>query len=199
MKIIRRIIKIDEELCNGCGNCIVDCHEAAIIMENGKAKVIKDSLCDGMGDCMGRCPTNAITMEEREADAYNEEEVKRRIAMSKGGYPLQWPLKIRLVSPAMDVFQGADLVIAADCAAFADPEFHQTYRQGSPIIIGCPKFDDTELYRQRFEEIFRNCNLNSCTVVRMSVPCCGWLAKCAQDAADAAGIELKVKIVEVVR
>ena len=192
--IMRKIVQIDREKCNGCGNCIIDCHEAAIRLVNGKAEVIKDSLCDGLGDCLGNCPMDAITIIEREAAPYDEEEVKLRQNQVK-----QWPLKIRLVSPDAELFKGADLVIAADCAAFADPAFHKNYMKGSPVIIGCPKFDDTGIYAERIEQIFARAGLSSCTVLRMEVPCCGGLARIAEAAAEKYGVKLNVEIMEISR
>lgn len=182
MKAIRKIVKINEDLCNGCGNCIIDCHEAAIRLIDGKAKIIKDSLCDGLGDCIGGCPTGALTIEEREAEEYNEMEVNRRLS--------HWPLKIRLVSPEDPVFHNADLVIAADCCAFSDPDYFKNLPKGMPLVIGCTKFDDVELYESKLTEIFKKAGLNSCTVVRMEVPCCGGLTWVAEKAAANAGIEI---------
>ena len=186
---MRKIVKIDTDLCNGCGACIIDCHEAALKLVHGKAVIVKESLCDGIGDCLGACPLGALTIEERQAADYNEDEVRRRLSKLS-----QWPLKIRLINPENPVFQRADLVIAADCAAFASEDFHMKY-SASPVVIGCPKFDDVALYIERLRELFQKASLRSCTVARMSVPCCAGLARAVELAAEGTGMAVNIDII----
>lgn len=193
--MIRKIIKIDSEKCNGCGACAAACHEGAIEMVNGKAVLTREDYCDGLGDCLPACPVDAISFEEREAPAYNEEAVKaaksaklpcgcpgtqskaikRETAAEKAPVPSmlsQWPCQIKLVPVNAPYFDGANLLIAADCTAFAYGNFHQEFIRNHITLIGCPKLDEGD-YAQKLTAIIKNNNIKSVKVARMEVPCCG--------------------------
>lgn len=179
--MIRRIIQIDEEKCNGCGACAAACHESAIGMVDGKAKLLRDDYCDGLGDCLPSCPTGAITFVEREAAAYDEEAVMRNQR------PLQqWPVQIKLVPIQAPYFDGAKLLIAADCTAYAYANFHQDFIKGKVVLVGCPKLDSVD-YSEKLEEIIRNNDIAGVTIVRMEVPCCGGLEMAAKKALQNSG------------
>ena len=230
--MIRRIIQIDEEKCNGCGACAAACHESAIGMVDGKAKLLRDDYCDGLGDCLPACPTGAIIFVEREAAAYDEEAVlanqkkamqekmNQKIAQgyvsshhASGGCPgsrirqmkretseteipvaatkpqsqlQQWPVQIKLVPTNAPYFDGAKLLIAADCTAYAYANFHEDFIKGRIVLVGCPKLDATD-YSEKLEEIIRNNNIASVTIVRMEVPCCGGLEMAAKKALKNSG------------
>ena len=207
----RRIIHIDKEKCNGCGACAAACHEGAIAMVNGKAKLMRDDYCDGLGDCLPACPTGAITFVEREAAAYNAEAVKENMMKKKlgehhGGCPgsrlmtmnreenassaqpaemqsrlRQWPVQIKLVPVNAPYFDGAKLLIAADCTAYAYAAFHEKFIKNHITLVGCPKLDSVD-YSEKLTEIIANNNIQSVTVVRMEVPCCGGLEHAAKTA-----------------
>lgn len=199
--MIRKIIKIDEAKCNGCGACANACHEGAIGMVSGKAKLLRDDYCDGFGDCLPHCPTGAITFESREADAYSEAAVKENTKnktedLHFSGCPgsasrtiehkeedfesnakitsklRQWPVQIKLVPTKAPFYENADLLIAADCCAYAYGNFHSDFIKNKITVIGCPKLDGTD-YSQKLTEIIKNNNIKSVTVARMEVPCCG--------------------------
>ena len=192
--MIRRIIQIDEEKCNGCGACATACHEGAIGMIDGKAKLLRDDYCDGLGDCLPTCPTGAITFVEREAAAYDEAAVLANKAGCAGGCPgsapkvlspqavpeakpaesqlRQWPVQIKLAPIRAPWFQGARLLIAADCTAYAYGNFHQDFMKNHVTLVGCPKLDGVD-YAIKLTEILRQNDIRSVTVVRMEVPCCG--------------------------
>lgn len=187
----RNIIKIDEEKCNGCGLCVNACHEKAIEIVNGKAKLISDEYCDGLGACLPACPVDAIKIEQREAKDFNEELVKEHICNSSKEVIInneeccnkldennvrnfrlkQWPCQIKLVSPNASFFNNSDLVIAADCTAYAYPKFNREFIKNNTIIIGCPKLDNVD-YSEKILDIIVNNNIKSIKLVKMEVPCC---------------------------
>lgn len=219
VNMIRKIIKINEDLCNGCGLCVNACHESAIGLVDGKAKLLRDDYCDGLGNCLPVCPTNAISSEEREALEYNEEEVQRNILQkqlqqnkqneAKGtqhalqGCPgsrvmnlhqnekretlqtktkeaspsmlRQWPVQIQLVPPNAPYFQNANLLIAADCTAYAYADFH-SFMKNKITLIGCPKLDEVD-YSEKLTQILTMNEINSITIIRMEVPCCGGIVQ----------------------
>lgn len=179
--MIRRIIQIDEEKCNGCGACAAACHESAIGMVDGKAKLLRDDFCDGLGDCLPACPTGAITFVEREAAAYDE------AAVIRNQRPLQqWPVQIKLVPTSAPYFDGAKLLIAADCTAYAYASFHEDFKNEKIVLVGCPKLDSVD-YSEKLEEIIRSNNITEVTIVRMEVPCCGGLEMAAKRALQNSG------------
>lgn len=179
--MIRRIIQIDEEKCNGCGACAAACHESAIGMVDGKAKLLRDDYCDGLGDCLPACPTGAITFVEREAAAYDE------AAVIRNQRPLQqWPVQIKLVPTSAPYFDGAKLLIAADCTAYAYVSFHEDFKNEKIVLVGCPKLDSVD-YSEKLEEIIRSNNITEVTIVRMEVPCCGGLEMAAKRALQNSG------------
>ena len=210
--MIRRIITIDEEKCNGCGLCAKACHEGAIGMVNGKAKLLREDYCDGLGDCLPACPMNAISFEEREAPAYNEaavlaakkakEEPQNPCAVCTGGCggleaQLQnFPVQIKLVPPNAPWFNGADLLIAADCTAFAYGNFHRDFMEGKVTVIACPKLDMVD-YSQKLAEVFRNNDILSVTVTRMTVPCCGGLPYAVENGIRESGKNIPLHIVTI--
>lgn len=184
--MIRRIIEIDEDKCNGCGACAAACHEGAIGMVDGKAKLLRDDYCDGLGDCLPTCPTGAIRFVEREAAAYDEQAVlenqkKAAPAVIQPSQLAQWPCQIKLVPVNAPYFQGAKLLIAADCTAYAYANMHQEFMRGKVTIIGCPKLDDVD-YSEKLTQILENNDIKSVTILRMEVPCCGGLEMAAKKA-----------------
>ena len=193
--MIRTIIHINEERCNGCGACAAACHEGAIQMVDGKARLIRDDYCDGLGNCLPVCPTNAITFEEREAAAYDEEAVQqhlksknaRNAGNSQNSSQLsQWPVQIKLVPVNAPYFENANLLIAADCTAYAYADFHNRFIKNRITLIGCPKLDEGD-YTKKLTEIIKNNNIKSLTIVRMEVPCCGGIEHAATEALKASG------------
>lgn len=224
--MIRRIIKIDEEKCNGCGACAAACHEGAIEMVNGKARLTREDYCDGLGDCLPACPTGAITFEEREAPAYDEAAVKRAQAAKgasacKGGCPgsnahaiarpaaeapvesrvmhsqlRQWPVQIKLAPVNAPYFDGAHLLIAADCTAYAYANFHQEFIRGRITLVGCPKLDSVD-YAEKLTEIIAQNDIQSVTIVRMDVPCCGGIENAAKRAIQQSGKFLPWQVVTI--
>ena len=204
--MIRKIIQINEEKCNGCGACAAACHEGAIQMINGKAKLIRDDYCDGLGDCLPACPTGAITFEEREAAAYDPEAVqlhlKRRSAKTSPESPApqseltHWPVQIRLAPVNAPYFNGADLLIAADCTAYAYGDFHQRFMKDHVTLIGCPKLDPVD-YSEKLSDILRHNDIRSLTIVRMEVPCCGGIERAATAALDASGRHIPCQVVTI--
>lgn len=213
--MLRRIITIDEEKCNGCGLCAKACHEGAIGMVDGKAKLLREDYCDGLGDCLPACPMRAISFEEREALAYNDAAVK---AAKKGkeaplpcGCPgsacqsvsgeatscLQnFPVQIKLLPVNAPWFQNAELLIAADCTAFSYGDFHRTFMQDRVVMIGCPKLDAVD-YAQKLTEILKNNEIRSVAVVRMTVPCCGGLSHAIKTAVENSGKKLPLQVITV--
>ncbi|HEY9766006.1 MAG TPA: 4Fe-4S binding protein, partial [Chroococcales cyanobacterium] len=193
--MLRKIIRIDEEKCNGCGLCIPNCHEGAIKIVNGKAKLVSDAHCDGLGACLGHCPQDALTVEERVADAFDEEVVQRDLSKKEKSENAEntenpesqlshWPVQLRLVPPAAPFLQGSDLLICADCVPFAVPDFHSRYLAGRAVLVGCPKLDDLEHYREKLKAVFAEAKPGRVTVLRMEVPCCGGLAQAVMEARD---------------
>lgn len=225
--MIRKIISINEDKCNGCGICATACHEGAIEIINGKAKLIKDEYCDGLGDCLPGCPMDAIKIIEREADEYNEEAVKERMKereeKSNESLPCgcpgtmakkivrkvikkvkpeekqilneeviselsQWPVQLNLINPHSEFLSDADLLIAADCTAYSYANFHRDFIKGHITMIGCPKLDDIEYYKEKLTEILRYNNVKSIKVIRMTVPCCGGIVSAVKEAMLNSGV-----------
>lgn len=224
--MIRKIIRIDEEKCNGCGLCAAACHEGAIEMIEGKAKLTREDYCDGLGDCLPACPTGAITFEEREAPAYDEEAVKKA-KEKKASAPLpcgcpgthskaikreicdtnvlhtpatsqlaQWPVQIKLIPVNAPYFDGANLLVAADCSAYAYGNFHNEFIRGHITLIGCPKLDEGD-YTEKLTAIIANNNIKSMTVVRMEVPCCGGIENAVNNAILASGKFIPCRVVTI--
>lgn len=217
--MIRKIIKIDEEKCNGCGACATACHEGAIDMIGGKAKLVREHYCDGLGDCLPACPTGAITFEEREAPAYDEAAVLAAKKQAVSGCPgtrarmmesqveslanfkapsrlLQWPVQIKLLPTVAPFYNNANLLVAADCTAFAYGNFHEEFMKNKVTMIGCPKLDAVDYY-EKLVEIIRNNNIKSVTVVRMNVPCCGGIENAVKRALQDSGKFLPWQVVVV--
>ena len=254
--MIRKIIHINEEKCNGCGACANACHEGAIQMVDGKARLMRDDFCDGLGDCLPACPTNAITFEEREADAYDDDAVKAHLAAKgpealkkhldakkahahdndtpaphHGGCPgsmarsvehthnndasasnnmsgstltaysmesqlRQWPVQIKLAPLSAPYFQNANLLIAADCSAYAYGNFHNQFIKNHVVLIGCPKLDAVD-YTEKLTEIIKHNDFKSLTIVRMEVPCCGGLEHAATEALKASGKFIPWQVVTI--
>lgn len=180
--MIRKIIEINEEKCNGCGLCAKACHENAIGMVNGKAKLLRDDYCDGLGDCLPTCPTGAITFVEREAAAYDEAAVEA----NKRKKNRQWPIQIQLTPVNAPYFDGADLLIAADCTAFAYANFAKEIQKGKITLIGCPKRDPVD-YSEKLTAILEQNDVKSVTIIRMEVPCCGGIQNAAVTAMKKSG------------
>ena len=231
--MIRKIIHIDEEKCNGCGLCASACHEGAIDIVDGKAKLARENFCDGFGDCLPGCPTGAISFEEREAPEYDEKAVKQAQEAKKmeemkhmhheGGCPgsrmmqfkqknedapvmtgkpisrlAQWPCQIKLVPPQTPFFDGAKLLIAADCTAYAYANMHEDFMKGKVTIIGCPKLDAVD-YTEKLTAIIRDNDIKSVTIVRMEVPCCGGLQRAAENALKNSGKFIPWQVVTISR
>ena len=212
--MIRRIITIDEEKCNGCGLCADACHEGAIGIVDGKAKLLREDYCDGLGDCLPACPMKAITFEEREAPAYNEAAVlaarKAKEAPQPCGCPGSacqsvqtvtnclgnFPVQIKLMPPNAPYLDNADLLIAADCTAYAYGNFHHDFMKNRVTLIGCPKLDAVD-YSQKLTEIFRSNDIRSVTLTRMTVPCCGGLALAVKRAIENSGKNIPLQIVTI--
>mgnify|MGYP002772511937 CR=1 FL=1 len=180
--MIRKSIEINEEKCNGCGLCAKACHENAIGMVNGKAKLLRDDYCDGLGDCLPTCPTGAITFVEREAAAYDEAAVEA----NKRKKNRQWPIQIQLTPVNAPYFDGADLLIAADCTAFAYANFAKEIQKGKITLIGCPKLDPVD-YSEKLTAILEQNDVKSVTIIRMEVPCCGGIQNAAVTAMKKSG------------
>ena len=199
----RRIITINEAKCNGCGLCAKACHEGAIGMVDGKAKLLREDYCDGLGDCLPACPMNAITFEERETPAYNEAAVlaakaakAAKEARQPGGMLQNFPVHLKLAPVNAPYFDGSDLLIAADCTAFAYGNFHKDFIQGRVTLVGCPKLDMVD-YSEKLTQIFRQNAIRSVTVTRMTVPCCGGLPFAVQRALAESGKDIPMQIVTI--
>lgn len=188
--MIRRIIKINEEKCNGCGLCVKACHEGAIEVIRGKARLIRDDYCDGLGDCLPKCPTGAISFEEREAAAYDE------AAVSAASQLRQWPCQIKLAPVNAPYFSSADLLIAADCTAYAYAGIHEDYMKDKVTLIGCPKLDSID-YSKKLMDILKNNDIKNITVLRMEVPCCGGLEAAVKKAVAGSGKTMPCQIVTI--
>ncbi|MBE6751203.1 MAG: 4Fe-4S dicluster domain-containing protein [Ruminococcaceae bacterium] len=224
--MIRKIIKINEEKCNGCGACAKACHEGAIEMVKGKARLIREDYCDGLGDCLPACPVDAISFEEREAPEYNEKAVldakmKKMSAKLPCGCPgtqsksirrdesdttedfqsmksqlIQWPCQIKLVPVNAPYFENANLLVAADCTAFSYGNFHNDFIKNHITLIGCPKLDDID-YSEKLTEIIKNNNIKSVKVARMEVPCCGGLQNAVKKALQKSGKFIPWQVVTI--
>jgi NAD-dependent dihydropyrimidine dehydrogenase PreA subunit len=236
--MLRKIVKIDPDKCNGCGDCVPSCAEGAITIINGKAVLAAENLCDGLGACLGECPMGAITVEEREADEFDEVAVEKHLATqgkpapvhshaphasppahhhhAGGGCPgsramsfapvpetaasapagsrqsqlAQWPVQLHLVSTTAPYFQGADLLITADCVPVAYAGYHEDFLKGKAVVMGCPKLDDNQFYQQKLTELFSKSDVKSITVLKMEVPCCGGIAVAARQALAASGKQI---------
>ncbi len=249
---VRKIVKIDEEKCNGCGLCVPSCAEGALRIVNGKARLVSEVYCDGLGACLGRCPQDAITIEERDAAEFDEAQVGAHLARETqaktapaacpshvhhrepahaahghhhahaGGCPgamarelkpatsahapagaaapsqlANWPVQLTLVPPSAPYFRNANLLLVADCVPFALADFHTRLLRGNPVAIACPKLDDTGEYVEKLAHIIRGSNLQSLTVVRMEVPCCGGLVRIAEAALEHAGLPVPFKEITI--
>lgn len=243
--MLRKIVTIDAEKCNGCGECVPSCAEGAITIVDGKAVLAADKLCDGLGACLGDCPLGAISIEEREADEFDESAVAQHLASqgkpapqqhaapaaaaptghqhhSGGGCPGsramsftpapetqapsessrqsqlgQWPVQLTLVSTSAPYFQGADLLITADCVPVAYAGYHEDFLKGKAVVMGCPKLDDNSFYQQKLTELFIKSDIRSVTVLKMEVPCCGGIAIAARQALAASGKQIPYREVTI--
>ena len=233
----RKIVKIDEEKCTGCGLCIPNCAEGALQIVDGKAKLMSEKFCDGLGACLGHCPEDAITVIEREAEDFDEKAVETHLHQQKesqpqpkpqpvpvfGGCPssramhfkapearaetvsttrsvsqlTQWPVQLKLVPVNAPYFDDADLLVAADCVPFAYPDFHRDFLKGKAVVVGCPKLDDVQFYKEKLTEIFKTNSIKSITIPYMEVPCCFGLVKATEDAVAASGKNIPLKKVKI--
>ena len=220
----RKIIRIDEDKCNGCGLCIPNCQEGALQVIDGKARLISDLFCDGLGACIGHCPEDAIKIEEREAEPYNEKQVMETISTGcpgattrdfridvqqvensvkeVHGVPVdapselrQWPVQLHLLNPQASYFKNADVVLAADCVAFSVGNFHARFLKGKSLAIACPKLDSNkESYLEKLTSMIKDSKINTLQVVIMEVPCCGGLLQMAKTARENAGLKIPIKV-----
>ena len=240
--MLRKIVTIDQDKCDGCGLCVPSCAEGAITLINGKAVLSADNLCDGLGACLGECPRDAIQIEEREADEFDEAAVEQHLAAQGkpapvhqhavqppaaaphgGGCPgsramsftpppatsdaapagsrqsqlAQWPVQLHLVPTTAPYFQGADLLITADCVPVAYAGYHEDFLKGKAVVMGCPKLDDNNFYTQKLTELFSKSDIRSITVLKMEVPCCGGIAVAARQALAASGRQIPYKEVTI--
>ena len=227
----RKIVRIDEEKCNGCGLCIPNCAEGALQIIDGKAKLLNEKFCDGLGACLGHCPQDAIIIIEREAEDFDEKAVEVHLHKKHETQPQpvftgcpsartmhfkipeskietdpvspqvsmlsQWPVQLKLVPINAPYFQNADFLIVADCVPFAYPNFHQDFLKGKILVVGCPKLDDIQYYKEKLTEIFKTNSIKSITVPYMEVPCCFGLVKATEDAIAASGKKIPFKKVKI--
>ena len=205
--MIRKIVMIDEEKCTGCGLCASACHENAIVMENGKAHLLRDDFCDGFGDCLPACPAGAISIDERECAEYDPQAVEKRKQNLMQQYSertavkselLQWPVQIKLLPVQAPFYENANLLIAADCTAYAYAAFHRDFIKNHITLVGCPKLDEGD-YTEKLTAIISQNNIKSLTIVRMEVPCCGGLERAATDALKASGKFLPWRVIVISR
>jgi len=237
MKLKRNIIEIDEDKCNGCGQCVDACAEGAIQLVNGKAKLVADNYCDGLAACVGECPVDALKIVEREADAFDAKAAEHYVKqlkvqhserltesslpcgcpttkMEMFGSPCEaanqpvaqsssdsalthWPVQIRLVPPFSPFLQKAHILVASDCTPVAYPDFHRDFLNGRTVLVGCPKFDDTEAYVAKFAEIFTVADIQSVIILIMEVPCCSKMPTIVQEGMALAGKNVPTEIVVV--
>jgi len=231
----RKIVRIDEEKCNGCGLCIPNCAEGALQIVDGKARLMSDKFCDGLGACLGHCPQDAIIIIEREAQDFDEEAVEIHLHGQKKAQPepnpqpvftgcpssmamhftipelkreessetpsvsmlSHWPVQLKLVPTNAPYFQNADFLVAADCVPFAYSNFHQEFLRGRVVVVGCPKLDDIQYYKEKLTEIFKTNSIKSVTVPYMEVPCCFGLVKATEEAVTASGKKIPFKKVKI--
>jgi len=214
----RKIIEIDRDLCNGCGLCTTACAEGALELdEEGKAVLVRDIYCDGMGVCLNVCPTGALTIVEREGAEYDAEAAREHVIRTRGveaaaavhagpgagatptapSQLTQWPVQLHLISPQAPYFREADLLVAADCTAFARGSFHADLLRGRKIVVACPKLDDTSPYVAKLAELIRTNDLKSLTVALMTVPCCSGLYRLVERAVEASGIDIPIRTVVI--
>ncbi len=200
--MVRKIIKIDENKCNGCGLCANACLEGAIEMIDGKAKLVRENFCDGFGDCLPACPTGAITFEKREAPAYDEMAVKAAKQQTEYSRPVsrlnQWPCQIKLLPTQAPLYDEAKLLIAADCTAYAYANMHEDFMKGKITLIGCPKLDAVD-YSEKLTQIIAGNEIKGVTVVRMEVPCCGGIENAVKKALKASGKFIPWQVVTISR
>ena len=203
--MLRKIVKIDGDKCTGCGKCAVSCHEGAIEMINGVARLIREDYCDGLGDCLPECPAEAISFEEREAAAYDADAVKANMLKKQAEKSshsanqsklMQWPCQIKLVPVNAPYFDGANLLVAADCTAYAYANFHDDFMKNRITLIACPKLDMID-YSIKLGEIISNNNIQSITVLRMDVPCCGGLGNAVKRALKTSGKFIPWQIITI--
>ena len=201
--MIRKIIRIDKDKCNGCGACASACHEGAIDIIDGKAELAREHFCDGLGDCLPECPTGAISFDEREAPEYDEKAVKEALELVKPSSTADsvsklqnWPVQIKLAPANAPYFDGAKLFIAADCTAYAYASFHQDFIRNKVTLIGCPKLDQVD-YSEKLTEIIQNNNIQSVTIARMEVPCCSGLEMAAKKALQTSGKFIPWQVVTI--
>ena len=225
-KAKRKIVKIDESKCTGCGLCVPSCAEGALQIVNGKAKLVSEVYCDGLGACLGECPEGAITIEEREANEFDQQAAEKHLQNIKEkplpcGCPgtavrsftpaceesqgnvkvlsrlTQWPIQLMLVPPTAPFLQGRDLVIAADCVSYAYGNFHEEFLKNKALVIACPKLDDTEFYLDKLTQMFKLSNINSVTVLHMEVPCCSGIVQLTKMALREAGKKIPAKDITI--
>ena len=237
MKVARKIIEINEDLCDGCGQCVPSCAEGALQIVDGKAKLVAEVYCDGLGACLGECPNDALRVVERDADEFDEHAVEKHLSSmeKEEGLPVipitsgclssqiqtftrsgphqevgepaakgqsesaltHWPVQIRLVPPTAPFLKGANLLVVADCVPVAYPNFHKDFLDGKVVMVGCPKFDDVQVYIQKFADIFRTADLRSVSVLVMEVPCCQGLPVILEKGMEKAGKKIPMEKVVI--
>ena len=215
-KTKRKIIRIDEEKCDGCGLCIPSCAEGALEIVDGKVKIVKESFCDGLGACLGKCPKGALSLEEREVEEFDEEEVVKHLKEKSperlekhlscpsaqamhwtGGELNQWPIQLHLVSENAPYFQNTGLVIVADCVPFTYPNLHADFLKGNAIAIGCPKLDNADAYVDKITRILESSDIKSLKVIHMEVPCCNGLARIVNEALKKSGKDIPLETIVI--